>query len=311
MIYTVTLNPALDIVYQTGTLTLGGLNRAQSQEVVIGGKGINISVLLKHLGLENIALGFLGGFTGAYIEDELAKLGLETSFLKLSGTTRLNTKVNSQGQTATEVNAPGPEVGLEQQEAFLKDLKSRLQAQDTLALAGNAAPGISPSFYAAIARLCQEKDVHFALDTNRDLLKACLPYQPAIIKPNQEELGDLVGRTLVAAADVLGAAQEIQALGARNVLVSLGAAGALLLTETGEVYKSQAPQGRVVNPTGAGDSMLAGYLAAQAAGETADRVLQWATACGSATAFSVGIAERPLIEKCFAQTRIEPCSTHS
>lgn len=305
MIYTVTLNPALDIVYQTGPLTLGGLNRAQSQEVVIGGKGINISVLLKHLGQENTALGFLGGFTGTYLATALQELGIQTVFLPLAGLTRLNMKVNSQGQTATEVNAPGPEVSLEQQDAFLKDLKNRLQAQDTLALAGNAAPGIAPSFYAAIARLCQEKDVYFALDTNRDLLKACLPYRPAIIKPNQEELSELVGRPLPTVAEVLAAAQEIQALGAQNVLVSLGPAGALLLTETGKVYQSQAPEGSVVNPTGAGDSMLAGYLAARAAGETADRSLQWATACGSATAFSVGIAERPLIEKLLAKTPIK------
>ena len=302
MIYTITFNPAVDLVIQVDQCQLGELNRSKGEAYVAGGKGINASLVLQRLGHVNYATGFVGGFTGQYIKDTLIQEGVKPLFVEVDGITRVNVKVKSQEET--EINAAGPQVSPEKFAELLAIFERDLSSDDVVFLAGNAAPGLDVKAYIAIAKLCQERGAKFVLDTNKQLLTECLPYRPFVIKPNHHELGEIFGVSLKDEAEIIHYAKKLQELGSRHIIVSRVGEGALLLTEDGQVFSSDIPKGRVVNSVGAGDSMLAGFVATYL--ETGDfaQSLKRGAATGSATAYSVWIAERQLIDDLVNQIHV-------
>ena len=306
MIYTITFNPAVDLVIQVPNCQLGTLNRSMSEEYVAGGKGINMSVVLKRLGVDNVATGFLGGFSGKYIEEFLEKEGITPQFISVDGTTRINVKVK--GEVETEINAAGPTVDAEKFQQLVRYLEEHLQEGDTVFLAGNAAQGLDERSYVEIARLCHTRGVKLVLDTTKDSLLACLPYQPFMIKPNQHELEELFGVNIQTQEEIIHYALQLQKKGACNVLVSCGGDGAFLVSETGQVFASNVPTGKLINSVGAGDSMLAGFMAKFIETNDYRKSLKQGAASGSATAFSVGIATRELIEELIPQIEITEIS---
>ena len=306
MIYTITFNPAVDLVIQVPNCQLGILNRSIGEEYVAGGKGINMSIILKRLGVDNIATGFLGGFSGKFIEEILEKEGITPQFISVEGTTRINVKVK--GKVETEINAAGPNVGVEKFQQLVNYFKDVLKEGDIVFLAGNAAPGLDETSYVEIAKLCHARGVKLVLDTTKDLLLACLPYHPFMIKPNLHELEELFGVTIQTKEEMLNYAFQLREKGARNVLISCGGEGAFLVSETGQVLISNTPKGTLVNSVGAGDSMLAGFMAKFIETNDYRMSLKQGAASGSATAFSVGIATRELIEELIPQIEITEIS---
>lgn len=303
MIYTITFNPAVDLVIQVPNCQLGALNRSKGEEYVAGGKGINMSIVLKRLGVDNIATGFLGGFSGKFIEEFLEKEGINPQFISVEGTTRINVKVK--GEVETEINAAGPNVGVEKFQQLTNYFKGVLKEGDIVFLAGNAAPGLDETSYVEIARLCHARGVKLVLDTTKKSLLACLPYQPFMIKPNQHELEELFGVKIETQEEMLNYAFQLREKGARNVLISCGGEGAFLVNEIGQVFTSNTPKGMLINSVGAGDSMLAGFMAKFIDTSDYRKSLKQGAASGSATAFSVGIATRELIEELIPHIKIE------
>ena len=290
MIYTVTFNPALDYVVWMDHLCPGQINRTASEEIQCGGKGINVSTVLTALGVENIALGFLAGFTGRALEEGLRSQGIRTDFIWLpEGLTRINVKVK--GGAETEINGQGPAVGPVALRA-LQDKLNRLEAGDFLVISGSVPAALSHDVYEQILARLEDRGIQFVVDTTRDLLCSALPYHPFLIKPNSLELGELFGRTLENDEDIRACAMELQAKGARNVLVSMAGDGSLLLDERGGCHRLGVPKGTVRNSVGAGDSMVAGFLAGWL--ETGDYAYaqRLGAAAGSATAFSEGLATK-------------------
>ena len=303
MIYTITFNPAVDLVIQVPNCQLGNLNRSIGEEYVAGGKGINMSIVLKRLGIDNIATGFLGGFSGKFIEEFLEKEGVNPQFISVEGTTRINIKVK--GEVETEINAAGPTVDAEKFQQLMNYFEDVLTEGDIVFLAGNAAPGLDETSYVEIAKLCYARGVKLVLDTTKTSLLACLPYHPFMIKPNQQELEELFGVNIQTQEEIINYAFQLKGKGARNVLISCGGEGAFLVSETGQVFTSNIPEGTLVNSVGAGDSMLAGFMAKFIETNDYRKSLKQGAASGSATAFSVGIATRELIEELIPQIKIE------
>ena len=303
MIYTITFNPAVDLVIQVPNCQLGALNRSKGEEYVAGGKGINMSIVLKRLGVDNIATGFLGGFSGKFIEEFLEKEEITPQFIVVEGTTRINVKVK--GEVETEINAAGPNVGVEKFQQLVNYFQDILKEGDIVFLAGNAAPGLDETSYVEIARLCHARGVKLVLDTTKKSLLACLPYQPFMIKPNQHELEELFGVKIETQEEMLNYAFQLREKGARNVLISCGGEGAFLVNEIGQVFTSNTPKGMLINSVGAGDSMLAGFMAKFIETNDYRKSLKQGAASGSATAFSVGIATRELIEELIPHIKIE------
>ena len=294
MIYTVTCNPALDYVVHTAALTLGAVNRTQSEAVYFGGKGINVSAVLHELGITSTALGFVAGFTGAAIEQGVQDMGIRTDFIHLDkGFSRINVKMKAEQET--ELNGQGPEVSPEALAALFARLDT-LQRGDVLVLAGSIPGSLPQDLYEQMLQRLAEKGLNTVVDTSGEALRRVLPYHPFLIKPNHHELGELFGRELRSTEEIADAACTLQQEGARNVLVSMAEKGALLLDENGEVHISAACQGTVRNSVGAGDSMLAGFLAGTMQGDYA-YALRLGTACGGAAAFSDGLPERALIDR--------------
>lgn len=295
MIYTVTFNPALDYVIRVPHFVPGETNRAEGEELVVGGKGINVSFILGQLGVENAALGFLAGDTGELLRARVEAAGVRADFITLpAGMTRINVKLKSGAET--ELNGRGPDIPPQSLEALLAKLDA-LGEGDTLVLAGSIPATLPPDIYERILSRLRGRGVRFVVDATGELLERVLPFHPFLIKPNHIELGELTGRALSPAdhTELASAAKALQAKGARNVLVSLAGAGALLVSEEGEVFFREAARGRVENSAGAGDSMVAGFLAGYARGGCAE-ALRLGTAAGGATAFSVGLASREEIE---------------
>lgn len=303
MIYTITFNPAIDLVIKVPNCQLGDLNRSQGEDYVAGGKGINMSVILKRFGLDNVATGFLGGFSGKYIEDAMEKEGITPHFIPVDGITRINVKVK--GEQETEINAAGPHVTKENFQQLGTYFEKELQEGDAVFLAGNAAPGMDYTAYTTIAALCDQKGAKLVLDSTKDLLTKCLPFHPFIIKPNHHELGEIFGVEITTEEQIVMYAKKLQEQGAVNVLVSRGGDGALLVTENGHVYTSNVPKGKLINSVGAGDSMLAGFMAKYLESGDYAASLKQGAATGSATAFSVGIATHELVEELLPQIQIQ------
>ncbi len=302
MIYTLTLNPAVDYHLAVGPLSCGTTNLAGAPSVHFGGKGINVSLLLRELGVESIALGFAAGFTGDALEAHLRSVGLRTDLIRLpDGMTRINVKLHG-ADGETEINAPGPTVPRACMDALMEKLV-RLGEGDTLVMSGSLPGGLPSDTYASIAEAVVAHGVRVVADTTRDALRAVLPYGPFLIKPNLSELEAVVGRSLRAPDGspdrslVAEAARELQDAGARNVLVTLGGDGALLLAADGQCHTQAAPAGEVVDTVGAGDSTVAGFLAATDRGMAPADALRLAVAAGTATALSSGLGTRETIER--------------
>lgn len=301
--YTITFNPAVDLVMNVDDLQVGGLNRSQKEDYVPGGKGINMSTILHRLGEDTVATGFAGGFSGQYIIDQLHAEGVPAHFISVAGVTRINAKVK--GKTETEINGAGPTVSAKDLHSLLNYFDKQLTAEDVIFLAGNTAPGLGIEAYETIAALAQKKQAKLIVDSNTDYLAACLKFSPFMIKPNEHELGELFGVELHGLEEIIHYARLAQKQGAQNVLVSRGGDGALLLTEEGQLFTSDTPAGTLINSTGAGDSMLAGFVAAYAQTGDYAKSLQQAAAAGSATAFSVGIATTEAIETLIPQINVK------
>ena len=300
MIYTVTFNPAIDYVVRLDTpLEVGTVNRAKGEDCVLGGKGINVSGVLAQLGCQSVALGFVAGETGAWLERGLAAQGLRTDFVHLAqGMTRINVKIKA-GQE-TELNGAGPDIPADAMHRLEEQL-DRLTEEDILILAGSIPQSLPQDTYEKLLARLEGHGVRTVVDATRDLLVNVLPYHPFLIKPNNHELGEILGKELTTDEEIIAAAHTLQQKGARNVLVSMAGDGALLLDETGTVHRMGCPKGRVVNSVGAGDSMVAGFVAGwQSTGDYL-HALRLGTACGSATAFSLGLATREKIDELLKQ----------
>lgn len=295
MIYTVTFNPSLDYVVQMKTFTAGAINRAESEQVYPGGKGINVSLVLGHLGMPTKMLGFVAGFTGQEIERLAKEHGGDCDFIHLSdGWSRINMKVSAQDETA--VNGMGPSIPQDKLDALLAKLDT-LQAGDTLVLAGSIPSDIPDDIYERILQRLANKGIQTVVDATGDLLKNVIAYKPFLIKPNIDELGELFHVILRKDEEVVVSAKHLQDMGARNVLVSLGGDGALLVSEDGQVHRMNAPKGTLVNSVGAGDSMVAGFLAGYASSQgNIAEALKWGVSAGSASAFHDWLATKEQIE---------------
>lgn len=297
MIYTVTFNPALDYVVHTNTIQLGEVNRTLKEEIFYGGKGINVSTVLANLGIENIALGFIAGFTGDAIQKGVNSIGVKTNFIKLkNGFSRINVKVKSGAET--EINGQGPKIA-EQDINQLFEILDTLKKDDVLVLAGSIPNTLPSNIYENILERLSNKGIHFIVDATKDLLLNVLKYKPFLIKPNNIELGEMFGVALKSDEEIIAYAKKLQKLGAKNVLVSMAKDGAILITENGEVHKMGVPVGKVKNSVGAGDSMVAGFIAGYLSTGNYYTALKAGTAAGSATAFSNGIATKQEIEEIF------------
>ena len=295
MIYTVTFNPAIDYVVRLDApLEVGEVNRARGEDCVLGGKGVNVSGVLAELGCQSVALGFVAGETGAWLERGLAKQGIATDLIHLpEGMTRINVKIKA-GQE-TELNGAGPNIP----ESAMQQLEAKLDALqegDILILAGSIPASLAQDTYERLLARLQGKGVRAVVDATRDLLVNVLQYHPFLIKPNNHELGEIVGRRLTTDAEIVAAAAVLQSKGARNVLVSMAGDGALLLDEKGCTHRIGCPKGQVVNSVGAGDSMVAGFVAGYLQSGDYNAALRLGTACGSATAFSLGLAQKADID---------------
>ena len=289
MIYTVTFNPALDYVIAVDHFAPGQINRTKEETMVCGGKGINVSALLANLGYESTALGFVAGFTGEEIVRRCQKAGFHSDFIRVKeGLSRINVKMKSDEET--EINGMGPDITGTNVELLFEQL-NELKAGDILVLSGSIPSSIRSSIYKEIMERLQGRGIQIVVDAEKALLMEVLPLHPFMIKPNNHELEAMLGRTLSTKEEVLEGAKELQALGARNVLVSMAGDGAVLLTE----------DGAVVNSVGAGDSMVAGFLAGYLKTGDYGYALKFGTASGGATAFSHGIGSREKIMELFTQ----------
>lgn len=299
MIYTVTFNPAIDYVVHADDMQVGAVNRSRQEEVYFGGKGINVSVVLYELGLASKALGFVAGFTGEAIEQGLRADGIETDFIHLEkGFSRINVKIKSGEET--ELNGQGPEIP-EDRLRQLFDQLEQVQDGDTIILAGSIPASLPADVYEQILRHLSGKQVRAVVDATRDLLVNVLKYKPFLIKPNNFELGEIFGVPLKDDVDeIVRYAGKLQEMGARNVLVSMAGDGAVLLDENGGVHACGVCKGTVKNSVGAGDSMVAGFVAGCETGDY-DYALKLGTATGGATAFSEGLAKKELIAELLQQ----------
>lgn len=302
MIYTVTFNPAIDYVVYVSELKVGKTNRSQHEDVFLGGKGINVSTMLNNLGVENKALGFVAGETGELVEQGLKERGMDTDFIRLpEGDTRINVKVR--GKLETEVNGSGPHIP----DVYIQQLMEKLDQvndDDVIVLSGSVPRSVSKDVYANIMEQMKGRPVKIVVDAAGDLMKNVLPHRPFLIKPNRAELEGLAGKVLGKTREIMRSAKDLQAQGARNVLVSLGGDGALLLDESGKFHRIGVPKGELKTSVGSGDSMVAGFLAGYQ--KTGDYVtaLRTGAACGSASAFSTALATREEVESMYHELEL-------
>ncbi len=298
MIYTVTFNPAIDYVVRTPQMKMGEVNRSSSEEIFFGGKGINVSVVLAELGVCSKALGFVAGFTGRAIEEGIADKGVTSDFVHLEkGFSRINVKIKSDEET--ELNGQGPVI-TETDIAKLYSKLDELSEGDTIVLAGSIPNSLPADIYEKILAYLAPKNVRAVVDATGKLLMNVLKYKPFLVKPNNHELGEIFGVKLKTYDDIVMYANKLREMGAKNVLVSMAGDGAVLVDEQGNVHSCGVCKGTVVNSVGAGDSMVAGFIAGCEKGNY-DYALKLGTAAGGATAFSMGLAEKKLIDELFSQ----------
>ena len=318
MIYTLTVNPSLDYIVDVADFKTGCVNRTASEKIFAGGKGINVSIVLKNLGIESRALGFTAGFTGKQIESLLQQKGIDTDFIQVDekkGFSRINVKLRSVGGTVnaggtgdagagnlagakeeSEINGQGPKLAGGDVDALFSKLDA-LNKDDMLVLAGSIPTSLSQSFYSDIMARLQSKGVRFVVDATRDLLKKSLEYKPFLVKPNNFELGEIFGVNLNTREEVVPYAEKFREMGAQNVLVSMAGEGAVLAAADGKIYKSAAPKCHVVNSVGAGDSMVAGFIAGFMETSSFEGALRMGICTGTASAAQEELATRSDVEK--------------
>ena len=298
MIYTVTFNPAIDYVIHADSMKVGEVNRSHGEEVYIGGKGINVSLVLSELGIKSKALGFVAGFTGDEIISGLEKKGIDADFVRLkSGFTRINVKIKSAEET--ELNGKGPHIT----DGELLEIYKKLEAitdGDTIILAGSIPSTLPSDIYEKILEKLSDRKIKAVVDATGELLKKVLKFKPFLVKPNNFELGEMFGVKLTSIEEIECYAKKLREMGAENVIVSMAKDGALLVDSEGKTHVCGVCSGKVVNSVGAGDSMVAGFVAGSAGGDY-EYALKLGTACGGATAFSEWLAEKKLIDELLTQ----------
>lgn len=300
MIYTITFNPSLDYIVEVENLRMGATNRTSYEQMLPGGKGINVSQVLKNLGIESTALGFLAGFVGEEIERCVESTGIRSSFIKLSqGVSRINVKIRN--VDGMEINGMGPDIPQGKVQELMAELE-KLQQGDIVVLAGSIPSTLPDTIYKEMMRHLQSKRIRFVVDATKDLLMQVLEHKPFLIKPNNHELGEIFGVALTTREQVVPYAKQLQEKGAQNVLVSMAGEGAVLVDADGIVHMSEAPKGTVINAVGAGDSMVAGFLAGWMESQNYEKAFRMGLATGSASAFSEQLATKQEVEAVYQAT---------
>lgn len=299
MIYTVTFNPSLDYIVSVDDFKLGLTNRTSSELILPGGKGTNVSTVLKNLGFESTALGFVAGFTGNEIVKRLNDMGIESDFISIeNGISRINLKLKS--IDGTEINGAGPDIS-EEKVNKLMDKLNQLKEGDVLVLAGSIPSSMSDNIYRDIMADLKDRGVMIIVDATKDLLLNVLEYHPFLIKPNNHELGEIFDVKLTTREEVIPYGRKLQEKGARNVLVSMAGEGAVLIAEDGQVFDTPAPKGKLINGVGAGDSMVAGFVAGWIEKQDYEYAFHMGVASGSASAFSENLATKEEIINVYNQ----------
>lgn len=294
MIYTVTLNPSLDYIVSVNDFAPGRVNRTEKEVILPGGKGINVSIVLRNMGMDSKALGFIAGFTGEEIKRRVLEYGVEENFISVqAGISRINVKLRSNEES--EINGMGPDIGNADIDKLMSQL-DELENGDVLVLAGSIPSVMPETMYRDIMARLSHKDVMVVVDATRDLLVNVLEYHPFLIKPNNYELGEIFGVEITSKAEVMKYAGKLQEKGARNVLVSMAGEGAVLVAEDGTTYESNPPKGKVVNSVGAGDSMVAGFLYGYLKENNYEKAFYNGLCTGSASAFSENLATKDEVE---------------
>ncbi|HWT76272.1 MAG TPA: 1-phosphofructokinase [Mobilitalea sp.] len=290
MIYTVTLNPSLDYIVTVQDFRTGTVNRTKDELIYPGGKGINVSIVLKNLGLESTALGFIAGFTGEELSRRLKEKGVTANFISVKeGLTRINVKIRSGEES--EINGQGPVTSEKELETLLTIL-DQLQENDILVLAGSIPESIPSTIYRTIMERLSQKKIKTVVDATKDLLLNVLQYRPFLIKPNNHELSEIFGKELKSTQEIIQHAKKLKEMGAQNVLISMAGDGAVLITEQGDTYFSEAPKGILKNSVGAGDSMVAGFIAGYLNTGDYKEAFKMGISTGSASAFSEELATK-------------------
>jgi 1-phosphofructokinase len=293
MIYTVTLNPSIDYIVEVEDLRLGRLNRMKRDLKLPGGKGINVSRVLKQLEVKNTAIGFLGGFTGRYIEDRLREESIPSDFVSIARDTRINIKLKHGDET--EINGAGPDISEAEAERLLHKLALTLDKDDIVILSGSVPPSLGGNFYDKLIDVCKRSGAEFVIDTTGQALRQALAHKPLLVKPNHHELAELFGVAISSRDELIAYGRKLLEAGAKHALVSMAGEGALFFSGDG-VYHANAPSGKVKNSVGAGDSMIAGFVGTLALTGDPLQAFRAGVACGSATAFSDDLAVREQIE---------------
>lgn len=300
MIYTVTLNPSIDYIVEVEDMKLGSLNRMSRDLKLPGGKGINVSRVLNQLKVDNTATGFLGGFTGRFIEDWLREEGTSSDFVSVGGDTRINIKLKSGEET--EINGAGPDITAAEAEALVSKLRN-LQAGDIVIMSGSIPPSLGGDFYNRLIGVCKQQGAQFVIDTTGQALQQALEQSPLLVKPNHHELAELFGVAISTREEIIMYGRKLLEAGAQHVLVSMAGEGALLINERG-VYAASAPSGQVRNSVGAGDSMIAGFVGTLSREGDVLEAFRTGVASGSATAFSDDLADGGFVSQLRPQIQI-------
>ena len=293
MIYTLTLNPAIDYYITVDDLMLSVVNRTKGETIGFGGKGINVSLVLKEFDISSTALGFIGGFTGEALENHLKQNGIDCDFVKVAGNTRINVKLND-----TDINATGPDITNDELQQLYKKLDN-IKNSDFLVLSGSVPKSLPQNTYKVILKRLKEKGINFVVDAEKQLLLDTLKYNPFLIKPNHHELGEIFNTEITDFETAIFYAKKLQEKGAKNVMVTLGALGAVLVDENGNTYTRLAPKGEVISAVGSGDSAVAAFIAEYLNRDDYKKCLKMAVAAGSATAFSQGLATAAKVKELY------------
>lgn len=301
MIYTVTLNPSIDYIVRLDKVNLGSVNRMDSDDKFAGGKGINVSRVLKRLGIENTATGFIGGFTGKFITDNLVSEGIASNFVEVNQDTRINVKIKADAET--EINGPGPEISTEKL-AELKEILSSLSPADTVVFAGSSPKNLGNVVYKELIGLTRKTGAQVVCDFEGQTLLDSLEFEPLLVKPNNHELGDIFGVKLENLDQIESYARQILDKGAQHVIISMAGDGALLVTRDG-AYFAKPIKGNVKNSVGAGDSMVAGFTGEFVRSGDAVEAFKWGVACGTATTFSDDLATADYIKETYKKVEVE------
>ncbi|MBO0575752.1 1-phosphofructokinase [Clostridium botulinum] len=299
MIYTITFNPALDYVVKVEDFKTGNLNRTSYEKIYAGGKGINVSIVLNNLDVENVALGYIAGFTGEEIERRVRSFGCKTDFIRLkNGMSRINVKLKLREES--EINGTGPSINAEALDELFNKLDN-LKEGDFLILAGSIPKTLPENIYETIMERLKEKNIRFVVDATGELLLKVLKYKPFLIKPNHHELSELFGVEIKNEEEIIGYGRKLQTMGAENVLISMAGDGAIFISSKGKVIKSGVPKGVLKNSVGAGDSMVAGFISGYLKNNNLEEAFKMGLATGSASAFSEGLASKEKVKEILNQ----------